>query len=262
MNESETRLDPLQIVLLFVAAFVAGVINAVAGGGSFISFPALVLTGVPPISANATNTAALWPGAVASVGAYRRELANQRAQIITFGVLSLIGGLLGALLLLRTQDALFERLIPFLMLGATLVFAASPAITRAIKRAQDGAVHRSGIARRVLVFALYMLVAIYGGFFGAGLGILTLAVLGLLGFENIHEMNALKTLQAAVINGVALLAFVVAGVIQWPQALVMVVGAIAGGYGGAAVARQLNPAWVRATVIVVSVSLTLYFFVR
>jgi uncharacterized protein len=254
--------DPIQMILLFAAAFVAGVINAVAGGGSFISFPALLLTGVPPISANATNTAALWPGAVASVGAYRRELATQRSQIVTFGILSLVGGLGGALLLLRTQDALFERMIPWLMLGATLVFAASPAITRAIKGVKGSAPGSHGLGRRAVVFTLYILVAVYGGFFGAGLGILTLAVLGLLGFENIHEMNALKTLQAALINGVALLAFVAAGVIQWPETLVMVLGAVAGGYGGAAVARRLEPSWVRAAVIVVSVSLTAYFFVR
>jgi uncharacterized membrane protein YfcA len=256
-------LDPLQIIMLFVAAFLAGVINAVAGGGSFISFPALLFAGVPPVSANATNTAALWPGNAASVGAYRRELAQQRSQIITFGVLSLIGGLGGALLLLRTQDALFERMIPFLLLAATVIFAASPAITRAVRRSQAAASHHhASLARRILVFSLYLLVAVYGGFFGAGLGILTLAVLGMLGFENIHEMNALKTLQATLINGVALVAFVAAGVIQWPQALVMIVGAVAGGYGGAAVARQMNPAWVRAVVIVISVSLTIYFFVR
>lgn len=255
-------LDPLQIVLLFTAAFVAGVINAVAGGGSFISFPALLFTGVPPVSANATNTAALWPGNAASVGAYRRELAAQRSQIMIFGVLSLVGGLGGALLLLRTQDALFERMIPYLMLAATVVFAASPAVTRWVRQTQASHAHHAGLARHLLVFALYLLVAVYGGFFGAGLGILTLAVLGLLGFENIHEMNALKTLQATLINGVALVAFIVAGVIQWPQALVMVAGAITGGYGGAAVARQLKPSWVRAAVLVVSVTLTVYFFVR
>jgi uncharacterized membrane protein YfcA len=249
------------LALLFGAALLAGVINAVAGGGSFVSFPALLLAGVPPISANATNTTALWPGNAASVSAYRRELATQRRHLLVFGVLSLVGGLLGALLLLRTDDALFEQLIPFLLLAATVVFAASPRITR-WARGSQGAARKGGPLQRVMVYALYLLVAVYGGFFGAGLGILTLAVLGLLGFENIHEMNALKTLQATLINGIAMVAFIVAGVIQWPLALLMAVGAIVGGYGGAAVARRLDPAWVRAVVIVISVTLTIYFFLN
>lgn len=255
--------DLAQFALLFLAAAVAGVINAVAGGGSFISFPALLFAGVPPISANATNTAALWPGSAASVGAYRSELWQQRGQIALFGGTSLVGGLLGALLLLRIPDAAFDALIPYLMLVATVIFAASPAITRLTRRLAapaEGA--GAGRGRRALLLVGYLAVAVYGGFFGAGLGILILAVLGLLGFENIHEMNALKTFQAVLINGVAVIAFVIAGIIQWPIALVMTAGAIAGGYGGAAVARRLPAKWVRAAVLVISVSLTAYFFLR
>lgn len=253
--------DLVQFALLFLAAAVAGVINAVAGGGSFISFPALIFAGVPPISANATNTAALWPGSAASVGAYRAELSRQRGQIMLFGGTSLVGGLLGALLLLRLPDAAFDALIPYLMLVATVIFAASPAITRLTRRIAPPPAG-GGRGRRALLLVSYLAVAVYGGFFGAGLGILILAVLGLLGFENIHEMNALKTFQAVLINGVAVATFVVAGIIQWPQALVMTVGAVAGGYGGAAVARRLPARWVRAAVLLISVSLTFYFFVR
>jgi uncharacterized membrane protein YfcA len=247
-----------QIIILFAAALIAGGLNAVAGGGSFIAFPALMLVGVPPISANATCAVALWPGNAASVGAYRRELAGQGRALVRFGVLSMIGGLLGALLLLRTDEAAFTDMIPFLMLGATIVFAAGPWLARVTRGTALGNARWGN----VLVFALYLAIAIYGGFFGAGLGILTLAVLTLLGGDNIHEMNALKTLQATLINGVAVLAFVLAGVVSWAAALVMVTGAIAGGYGGAALARRLNPQLVRKLVIVISVVLTAYFFLQ
>ncbi len=244
--------------ILFFAAAIAGVINAVAGGGSFVSFPALVLVGVPPISASATNTMALWPGNVASTGAYRRELGAQRSNIIVFSAVSLIGGLLGALLLLYTREAVFKQLIPYLLLGATVVFIASPWLTRKA-RAVGGSLANSPL-QRVGVMALYLLIAIYGGFFGAGLGILTLAVLALLGQDQIHEMNALKTLQAVMVNGIAVVTFIFAGIIQWPVVLVMIVGAIVGGYGGAAVARRVKPLYVRRLVIVISVVMTIYFF--
>ncbi len=243
---------------LFLAAAAAGAINSVAGGGSFISFPTLLLAGVPPIMANATNTTALWPGSLASIGAYRRELAVQRQGIVLFSAISLLGGLLGALLLLNIRERTFEQLIPYLLLGATLVFIFSPRIAALTRRA--GAQHREGRLRRAGVLGIYFLVAIYGGFFGAGLGILTLAVLSLLGLENIHEMNALKVLQASLVNGIAVLTFIVAGAINWPIALLMTAGAILGGYGGAAIARRISPRWVRYAVIVVSVTLTAYFF--
>lgn len=251
-------MTPAQGALLFLVAAVAGAINAVAGGGSFISFPALLLAGVPPISANATNTTALWPGSLASVGAYRRELARQRGDILLFSGVSLVGGLLGALLLLNTRESTFEALIPYLLLAATLVFAASPWLTKLTRRL--GGQGRVGAARRLGVLGLYLLIAVYGGFFGAGLGILTLAALALLGQEQIHEMNALKTLQASLVNGVAVAAFAVAGVVQWPVALLMTAGAILGGYGGAAIARRVSPATVRWVVILISVALTVYFF--
>lgn len=252
-------IDLFQMATLLLAAAAAGAINSVAGGGSFISFPALLLMGVPPITANATNTTALWPGTIASVGAYRRELAAQRRGIVLFSAISMLGGLLGALLLLRTRESTFEALIPYLLLAATLVFAFSPRITQLTRRL--GSSGREGPLRRAAILALYFLVAVYGGFFGAGLGILTLAVLGMLGLENIHEMNALKTLQASLVNGVAVATFVIAGAVNWPLALVMTVGAIAGGYGGAAIARRVSPKIVRGIVIAISVALTAYFFI-
>lgn len=250
----------VQIATLFLAAVAAGAINAVAGGGSFISFPALLLAGVPPISANATNATALWPGTLASVGAYRRELAVQRRGIVLFSAISLLGGVIGAVLLLRTQERTFERLIPYLLLAATLIFVLSPRITRWTRQASGQG--RERWSHRVVVLALYFGVAVYGGFFGAGLGILTLAVLGLLGLEHIHEMNALKVLQASLVNGIAVLTFALAGAVHWPIALLMAAGGIVGGYSGAAIARRVNPAAVRWVVIAISVSLTLYFFIR
>ncbi|HMQ29992.1 MAG TPA: sulfite exporter TauE/SafE family protein [Chloroflexaceae bacterium] len=251
-------MSPTQIIVLFLAAAAAGAINSVAGGGSFISFPALILAGVPPISANATNAVALWPGTLASVGAYRRELAVQRQGLVLFSAISLAGGLVGALVLLRTREAVFEQLIPYLLLLATAVFALSPQLTRLARRLGGG--RQGDPGRRAGILVVYFAVAVYGGFFGAGLGILTLAVLSLLGLDNIHEMNALKTLQASLVNGIAVAAFALAGVVQWPAAGLMAVGAIVGGYAGAAIARQISPGVVRAIVIVISVSLTLYFF--
>ena len=245
--------------ILFFAAAIAGVINAVAGGGSFVSFPALVLVGVPPISASATNTMALWPGNVASTGAYRRELQSQRRNIISFSAVSLVGGLLGALLLLYTRESVFKELIPYLLLGATVVFIASPWLTRKA-HALGGSIANNPLSR-IGVMGLYLLVAVYGGFFGAGLGILTLAVLALLGQEQIHEMNALKTLQAVMVNGIAVVTFVFAGIIQWPVVLVMIVGSVLGGYGGATIARRVKPLYVRRLVIAISVVMTIYFFV-
>lgn len=250
----------VQMTTLFLAAVAAGAINSVAGGGSFISFPALLLAGVPPISANATNAAALWPGTLASVGAYRRELAVQRRGIVLFSAISLLGGVIGAFLLLRTQERTFEQLIPYLLLAATLTFALSPRITRWTRQWGGHGGERS--PRRLPVLALYFGIAVYGGFFGAGLGILTLAVLGLLGLEHIHEMNALKVLQASLVNGIAVLTFALAGAVHWPIALLMAAGGILGGYGGAAIARRVNPIAVRWVVIAISVSLTVYFFIR
>jgi uncharacterized protein len=253
-------MSSVQLATLFLAAVAAGTINSVAGGGSFISFPALLLAGVPPISANATNATALWPGTVASVGAYRREVAVQRRGIVLFSAISLLGGLVGTLLLLQTQERTFEQLIPYLLLAATLIFALSPRITRWTRQWGEPGCERW--SRRLVVLVLYFGVAIYGGFFGAGFGILTLAVLGLLGLEQIHEMNALKVLQASLINGVAVLTFALAGAVQWPIALVMAAGRIVGGYGGAALARRINRIAVRWMIIAISVSLTVYFFIR
>jgi uncharacterized protein len=251
-----------QGVLLFAIAIVAGALNSVAGGGSFFTFPTLVFTGVPPIQANATNTVALWPGALASIGAYRKELgATPRPTLLLLGGVSLVGGLIGAIVLLHTPKNTFAALIPWLLLAATLLFAFGPRLT-ALVRARQGEKAGDVGMRPYGTALLQLVISIYGGFFGGGIGILMLAALGFMGMENIHEMNALKAVLNALINGIAVVAFVIAGAVFWAQALVMLVGAIVGGYGGAALARKMDPRHVRWFVIVVGLAMSAYFFVR
>ncbi len=268
-------LEILKILALFISATIAGALNAVAGGGSFITFPTLILTGMLSTNANATSTVALWPGTLASIGAYRKELTAQRRVLIPFSLISILGGLLGAILLLHTPPATFDKLIPFLMLFATLLFTFGGQVGRWFRShlhrsSQDAgstvdsmAVSGNPSPSRIMVVAVFQFAtAVYGGFFGAGIGIVMLALLSILEIGTIHQMNALKVLLAAFINGVAVIAFARAGIIVWPQALLMLVGAVLGGYGGAYYARQLDPRTVRRFVIVVGFTLTIYFFLR
>jgi uncharacterized protein len=269
----------LQALALFFAAIVAGGLNSVAGGGSFISFPTLLATGIEDKIANATNTIALWPGSAASVGAYRKELTAQRRVLIPLSLVSLVGGLLGAIALLNTPQATFKKMVPFLLLFATLLFTfGSPLMARLrARRARlsNGPTPQGQAIQTILddgknprwrtmagISLLQFATAFYGGFFGGGIGIVMLAILNLMGMQNIHEMNALKTLLATCINGVAVVAFVIAGAIVWPQAILMIVGAIIGGYGGAYYARQLDPLLVRRFVIVVGFVMTVILFMR
>lgn len=247
--------------LLLLAALLGGALNAVAGGGSFLTFPALVFAGVPPVNANATSTVALWPGTVAAVGAYRGEFDTQRRTLLLLGGVSTLGGVLGALLLLRTPQATFAQLVPWLLLVATLLFAFGGAATKRLRARLGGGVATPGRATAG-VAALQLLVGIYGGYFGGGIGIVMLALLALLGMDNLHTMNALKTTLASCINGVAVLTFILAGAVAWPAALVMIVGAIVGGYGGAYFARRLDQRLIRPLVIAVGLGMTLYFFLR
>lgn len=248
-------------VFLFLAAFLAGALNSVAGGGSFISFPALLLTHMAPIAANATNTAALWPGTVASTIAYRRELGGEtRRALLPLVATCFVGGLLGAQILLHTPQATFLRLVPWLLLGATLLFVASNRITSWI-RTRTGR-HGGSKFMTVGVAISQLVVAVYIGYFGAGSGILILALLSLLGINNIHAMNGMKTVLVTVGNAVALVTFIVAKIIIWPQAILMLVGASLGGYGGAFFAQKMNPQHIRRTVIAVGFLMSFYFFIR
>jgi uncharacterized membrane protein YfcA len=243
-------------LLLFVVAIFAGALNAIAGGGTFFAFPALIFAGVPPIMANATCTLAVWPGAIASAFAYRHELNRYAQRLPLMILISLIGGGAGAFVLLHTPAQTFEFLIPWLLLVATLLFTFSPSITAFLnKNSQEHFVIPAFVA-----LALQGIIAFYGGYFGAGIGILMLALLSLLGMGNLHEMNALKTILGSAINGVAVVMFIFGGAVHWDYGLVMVVGAILGGYGGAHLARKLPVLWIRRAVILIASSLTLYFF--
>jgi uncharacterized membrane protein YfcA len=246
--------------VLFASAVLGGGLNSVAGGGSFLTFPALIVSGVAPIKANATSTVALWPGSLASAGAYRRELSSVRYGKLLSGI-SLVGGLLGAVLLLRTPSATFSALIPYLLLLATALFAFNGHIKSYLRTVFKPS-HNRADGLPLALLASQFVIAVYGGFFGGGIGILMLAALGLLGLDNIHEMNALKTLLASCINGIAVVTFIIAGAVAWHQALLMLVGAVIGGYAGASTARKLDQSLVRRFVIAVGCAMTLYFFVH
>ncbi|MGH9717801.1 MAG: sulfite exporter TauE/SafE family protein [Candidatus Acidiferrales bacterium] len=249
--------------------------NSVAGGGSFISFPALLFSGIAPIAANATNTCALWPGTIASTVAYRKAFTPEaRRMLPPLIVLGAIGGVLGANILLRTPQETFMKLIPWLLLLATLVFLFSGRITlwlrvRATARGSQavslGLVSATKRTPRLLLVGgliIEVFLATYIGYFGAGAGILVLALLALLGMEDIHTMNGVKTLLVSLVNGVALLTFIVGHRIVWADAGVMVVGAAIGGYAGAHFAQKTNPQYVRRIVIAVGFGMSVYFFVR
>lgn len=227
--------------------------NSVAGGGSFLSFPSLVFAGVVPISANATNNAAMWVGTIGSARGYREEVATHRGLLLPVVCVSIAGSLIGACLLLVTPQALFQRMIPWLLLFATIVFALSPRLTRGASAQPRHAPWQ---------LAVQFCVAIYGGYFGAGMGILTLAVLAFSGLPSFNAQNAIKNVLAMAINGVALIPFAVARIIDWRFALPMAVIALAGGYLGARFFRRVPQPLARAVVVAVGVAMTIVFFVK
>ena len=247
--------------LLFVASVLAGAMNSVAGGGSFFSFPALIFTGVAPIPANATNTVAVWPGAVASVFSYWRRLPKSARIMVPLITISIIGGVAGALLLLHTPQATFMHLVPYLFGIATLLFAYGKQLTTKLGQVVKSAGPPSWPTLASLTL-VQLFVALYGGFFGGGMGILMLAMLEMIRLEDIHAMNGLKALLGTAINGAAVVTFILARQVVWPQGILMIVGAVAGGYGGAHYAQKLDPRWVRASVISVGTGMTLYFLWR
>jgi len=247
--------------ILFFAALLAGAINSVAGGGSFVSFPTLLFIGIPPVNANATNTVALWPGQVASIGAYRRQFRNLSRKTMTpLLVTGILGGILGGWTLLKTPQTTFMRLVPWLILAATIIFTMSGRVTRWVRKRSDSGDHHEFATGRGVVFQL--LIAFYIGYFGAGAGILILAMLALLGMDEIHTMNALKALLTSVSNAVAMLLFIIFHAVYWPETILMVVASILGGYFGAHFAQKTKPEYVRAIVIVIGFTLSIYFFAR
>jgi uncharacterized membrane protein YfcA len=283
-----------QILVIFGAAYLAGVMNAVAGGGTLLTFPALIWIGLDPIVANVTSTVALLPGALSSFFGYRKEVSDSRRWIKLFILPSFVGGALGAILLLFTPARFFARLVPFLILFATALFALQEPINKRLRRTSRISVKSADASTDHIVdnqtdqrtatepqerpaenhlspgeasgkwlagvVALQFLVAIYGGYFGAGVGILMLATLGLIGLTDIHQMNGLKNLLVFSINGIAAASFIVSGHVRWPAALVMAVAAIIGGYSGAYLARRFGRRFARRAVIVIGLLMTLSLF--
>jgi uncharacterized membrane protein YfcA len=234
-------------------------VNSVAGGGTLLSFPALVWIGRDPILANATNAVALWPGSLSGAFGFRREFGGSARWVLFLVGPSIGGGLLGAFLLLRTPSETFNWMVPYLILAATLLLAAQEPLVRRIYR--DGDCQPS-VRWWLGAGTFQFVVATYGGYFGAGIGILMLAALGLLGLTDIHQMNALKNLLAACINGVAAIYFAISGSVLWTDGLLMAAAAVVGGYGGAGLARRLGRKFVRRAVVVIGLAMALSLLVR
>jgi uncharacterized membrane protein YfcA len=253
-------LDFAHAAVAFAAAFLAGAINSIAGGGTLVSFPVLIWLGLNSVTANATSTVAIWPGTVGSIWGYRRELRQAEPRFRVLIVPSLVGGITGALLLRWTPPAIFDRLVPFLILFATLLFMAQEPVQRMLNTA-DAEAHKS---TRWLVGALLfqLAVGIYGGYFGAGIGILMLAALSILGLSDIHEMNSLKVVFGGSINGIAAAYFIWARMVYWPDVLIMAIAAIVGGYGGAGIARKLGRTTVRRIVIAIGFGMAVSLFIK
>jgi len=249
--------DLLRFTLIVVAAAAGGAINSVAGGGTLLTFPALIGLGVPAITANATSTVALWPGAVGSMLGYLGELKGARSWAVRFAVPSLLGGFVGARLLLVTPADRFDALVPWLVLGATALFLLQRPAMRWLRAHAAGADATGESADPALrppplsALAYQFAVGIYGGYFGAGIGILMLAALGFMGFTNIHRMNGLKNWGGLCINLMAALTFAVSGLVDWPVALAMALGAAIGGYGGSRLAQRVPQERVRQLIIVI-----------
>lgn len=260
-------LSVLALVAVFLAAFLGGGVNAIAGGGTLLTFPALVGLGVPALTANATSTVALWPGALGSMWGYRGELQGARAWVVRLTLPSVAGGALGAWLLLRTPPDRFARIVPFLVLGATLLFLAQGPLMRRL-RERGGAAKPAAEPEGDPQVAPWMFVAgqfaigVYGGYFGAGIGILMLAGLGLMGFVNIHRMNGLKNWGAVCMNVVAAGIFAFSGIVNWPVALAMAAGGLLGGYAGSRMAQRVGQQRVRHAIVAIGLASFLFLLLR
>lgn len=242
-------------LILLAAAFLAGAMNAVAGGGSFLTLPALIYAGVPPVAANATGTVALLPGYASGVYGYRQDLTPVGTlSLPLLSVVSLVGGLVGAGLLLVTPDAVFRGIVPWLLLLATGLFAFGTVLAQ---RLRSLGLHGNGAMLGTL-FA----VSVYGGYFNGGLGILLLAQLSLFGMTDLNAMNGLKNLFSAVLTAIAVVAYAVGGAVEWPKALLMTVAAVAGGYVGARVGRKIPKPVLRASIITVGLVMSAVFFLK
>lgn len=251
-----------QAIFLLFAGVIAGALNALAGGGSFISFPALLFVRIPAVEANASNTVALWPGLAASALAYLLRLNAPLRVLLPLLATSLAGGWIGALLLLKTPQHTFLRLVPWLLLGGTLLFTFGNSVRAMVgKTAAIDDLREISAPAIAIGSVAELVVAVYGGYFGAGIGFILLGMLAMLGMRDIHAMGAIRTLLSVAINAAAVVTFIVARAVLWPQCAVMIAGSLAGGWFGAHYAQKADPRKVRGAVIAVGVAMTAYFFV-
>lgn len=245
----------MDLIIILTAAFGAGVLNTIAGGGTFLTFPALVFIGLPPVMANATSAVAVFPGYLGGALGFRAELSQfDRKRLIRLSVMTLLGGLIGSILLLFSSNEAFSVVVPFLLLAATLAFLFGDKI-RAWASAESRAVTPFGSAGLLLV-------SIYGGYFNGGLGIVLLALFALWGMTNIHQMNGLKNGLSFALSAVSVLVFALGGLVEWHHALGMMVASTLGGYAGAPIARALPKSVVRGIIAVVGFSMSAVFFWR
>ncbi|HXE06562.1 MAG TPA: sulfite exporter TauE/SafE family protein [Acidobacteriaceae bacterium] len=244
---------------LVVASLIAGVMNAMAGGGSFITFPAMLAVGVPPIQANATNTVALWPGQLTSVWALRMDLRREMVAVVMTS--SVLGGITGAIMLLHMRQRTFMQLVPWLLLVASLLFGISGRIARWL-RERSAEPHAPRSPKMVPLFLGTLPVCFYIGYFGAGAGFVLMTVLALFGIEDMRQLNSLKVLVACTSNLSAVVTFIFGGAIEWHYCLISMVFAAAGGWIGAIYARRMNPNLLRAIVVATGCTVAAYFFWR
>ncbi|HHF0535271.1 TPA: sulfite exporter TauE/SafE family protein [Vibrio alginolyticus] len=250
----------LELSLLFIAGVIGGIINSIAGGGSFITFPALLAVGVPPIMANATNTYASCAGYISGAVGFREEIMKNKHELLFTISFSLVGGAVGAYLLLNTPESLFMEAIPWLLLFATVLFLTGSRLTMLIKTVAKEHKH-AGILGAIALGLLLVGVSAYGGFFNAGLGVIVLSYLVVAGHQDINLMNGLKLLVSTCVSLIAIVIFVANGSIDWHTGSVVLVGTLVGGYLAARVSRQLNPNHVKGFVALSSILITLYFFI-
>ncbi|RPH37530.1 sulfite exporter TauE/SafE family protein [bacterium] len=255
-------MDGTRITILLGAGALAGLMNSIAGGGTIVTFPALILAGLPSIVANATSTVALLPGTLSSLAGYRKNIPSVSRWLRLFAPVSLVGGLVGGILLVQTPSSLFDQFVPFLILFATILFMAHSSFSHLFssRQVQKGSMPSRRWVIGAMVFQLG--VAIYGGYFGAGIGILMLASLGMLGFENVHEMNTVKAVLGFMINVVAAVYFITSGLIGWAEAGIMAAGTILGGYSGAYFAQKVEQVTVRRLITAVGLGISALMFYK
>ena len=254
---------------VIVASFLAGALNAVAGGGSFLSFPAMLSIGLGPIQANATNTVALWPGQLTSIAGYWDEVGKHRGLAIKMAIAGLIGGSVGAIILLNTPAKTFLNLVPWLLLFAALIFALSSPVMKWIQRSKSASAQIADSREKMehggkqwLLIVATIVICFYIGYFGAGAGFLIISLLSVFGFEDLNEMNAMKVVSTTMANGMACILFAFSGKVEWRYCLAAMVTCAIGGYLAARIAQRADPRLLRALVVVIGLGMAAYFFWR